>query len=277
VPVWLDIATGHGVHAVTFYACVHPIIDAISCIKDLAIVFPYNDKDKLQRMSDRFQQRFNNPLTGCAGAIDGLAIRIVRPKTDNSQSHYNRKGFFAVNMQAMCNANYEFTFVSCRTVGSTHDSLAFASTDLFDIVNDREKFPYPFWIAGDEAYAASGSLLTPWSGRNLETYKDSFNFHLSSLRVHIEQTFGIFVSRWGILWRELQVEYNRIGPLVNCLARLHNFCIQDSVSPYKHKDLAGPSSKTAPVFAQDKCDRDYALLFASAGQSSHARVQLSLF
>ena len=34
-----------------------------------------------------------------------------------------------------------------------------------------------------------------------------FNFHLSQLRVKIEQSFGILVSTWGILWRPLSVGF----------------------------------------------------------------------
>jgi hypothetical protein len=253
---YLDIATSHGVHTTTFFSIVWSIVFAINTVEELAPSFPYDDPTKLEAMSARFQRRFHNPFHGCVGALDGLAIQIERPKTPNSQSHYNRKGFFAVNMQALCDAEYQFTFASCRCAGSTHDSLAFSTSDLFEIVQDRTKFLRPYWIAADDAYPASDAVLTPWSGRSLEVYKDSFNFHLSSLRIHIEQSFGIFVSRWGILWRPLKVHYDRVGPLIMCLVRMHNFCLKDPITPYRHKDQYGTVHVIPPIVVQDKCDTD---------------------
>ena len=52
----------------------------------------------------------------------------------------------------------------------------------------------------------------------IQRWEDSFNYHLSSLHISIENTFGIFIQRWGILWRALccdLVEVTKI--LVSCV------------------------------------------------------------
>ena len=151
-------------------------------------------------MSQGFARRFDNPLVGCVGAIDGIAIQIVRPSTANSQSYFNRKGFFSINLQAMCYADYIFTYASCRAAGSSHDSLAFEESDLSQALA-ANGLPGNHFIVGDEAYVASDFLLTPWPGRDLSVEKDAFNFWLSNSRIHIEQALGQLVARFGILGR----------------------------------------------------------------------------
>ena len=53
-------------------------------------------------------------------------------------------------------------------------SAAMAAGDLDD----------KFFVAADDAYSAcSEQLVTPYYGRNLEPDRDSFNYHLSNMRV----------------------------------------------------------------------------------------------
>jgi hypothetical protein len=169
---------------------------------------------------------------GCVGAVDGLAIRIVKPAATkkgkvhckNPRKYFNRKGFFSMNLQAACDSKYRFMFTSCRTAGSTHDSLAFRITRFWERLKNGD-LPLEYWLAMDDAYGISDSTICPWPGKSLPTWKDSFNFWLSSGRISIEQTFGIFVRRWGILQRALTCDYKNVPKLVLCLSRLHNVCV----------------------------------------------------
>jgi hypothetical protein len=49
------------------------------------------------------------------------------------------------------------------------------------------------------------------------------------LRIRIECAFGMMVQRWGILRMAMPkgLSISRIIALVNCLAKLHNFCIDE--------------------------------------------------
>jgi len=51
------------------------------------------------------------------------------------------------------------------------------------------------------------------------------------VRIKIECAFGMFVNRWGLLQRALPATMGlkKICRLVMCLARLHNFCINERV------------------------------------------------
>ena len=84
------------------------------------------------------------------------------------------------------------------------------------------------FIAGDNAYVCSVHLLTPFSGEEKnDPRKDAYNFHLSQLRIRIEQTFGYMTTKWRISKRPLQVKQKNVDTIFLCITRLHNFCINE--------------------------------------------------
>ncbi|KAL3119832.1 hypothetical protein niasHT_005892 [Heterodera trifolii] len=56
------------------------------------------------------------------GAIDCSHIKIEGPGSDE-ESYINRKGFYSLNMQAVCDMRCKFTNIDLRWPGSTHDSF----------------------------------------------------------------------------------------------------------------------------------------------------------
>jgi len=63
-------------------------------------------------------------------------------------------------------------------------------------------------------------------GCNLEAVSDSFNFHLSQLRINVECAFGMLVQRWGIFWRQLRCKFDNLAVVVTCAVKLHNLCVR---------------------------------------------------
>jgi hypothetical protein len=126
-----------------------------------------------------------SPLTGCVGAIDGIAVKSLWPcaaDAANPATYYNRKGFFALCIQAVYYFDYMFTFVSSQSPGSTHDSVAFAVSGLAGLLDcGTIGLPSGYWIAADDAYCCRGRLMTPWPGRRLSMERDCFNFWQSSV------------------------------------------------------------------------------------------------
>jgi hypothetical protein len=260
---YLDITQMHGVHTSTMFACVHRVIKAINDAPELRITFPADDPGALADLAAGFSRSRDyhaDRLPGCVGALDGIALQIKRPVAcPTARSFYNRKGFFAYAAQGMCDSRYRFTYWSCLCAGSTHDSLAFDASSLGHYLQ-AHGLPAPYWIAGDEAYAAKDWLLTPWPGRRASPEQDAFNYHLSSQRIHIEQAFGILVARWGILWRPLTGDYRDVPKLTLALVKLHNWCLDhgDRTPRARLARDRRPGDNAGDVVHQDECDRDAA-------------------
>ncbi|CAN0546562.1 unnamed protein product, partial [Ectocarpus sp. 12 AP-2014] len=48
-------------------------------------------------------------------------------------------------------------------------------------------------------------VVVPFPGTSLSASQDACNYYVSWCRMAIEQTYGILVRRWGILWRAIKV------------------------------------------------------------------------
>ncbi|KAK1934325.1 Periodic tryptophan protein 2 [Phytophthora citrophthora] len=55
--------------------------------------------------------------------------------------------------------------------------------------------------------------------------RDSYNFHVSQLRIRIEMAFGLLVNKWRILKQPLFVRLRHCRIVISACMRLHNFCI----------------------------------------------------
>lgn len=172
----------------------------------------------------KMSRRSPSPFNGCVGALDGLAVKIKKPREENNPAvYYSRKDFYALCVQALVDSNYRFLSYSCRCVGSTHDSLAHAVSSLGRYLEQGE-LNGEFWIAGDEAYVCTESLITPVPMSQASEVEGAFNFFLSSLRIHVEQAFGMLVAKWAILQRPLQYAVRKNSRIVCVTMKLHNFC-----------------------------------------------------
>jgi len=124
-----------------------------------------------ERRQQEFAIGFKNsrsppsPLNGCIGAIDGIAIKIRNPHDDlNLSNFYCRKQFYALPLQALVDATYRFICCSLRCVGSTHDVLSLSISGLSRFLREGGLKP-GLWIATEDAYECTESLITPFSKR----------------------------------------------------------------------------------------------------------------
>lgn len=109
-------------------------------------------------------------------------------------------------------------------VSTSHDSTAWTASKLGAQVDSGE-LPAPYFLMGDNAFVLSNSMVVP-SGTSVD---DAFDHYQSSQRMPIECSFGILVRRWGVLWRALEVRFDRRAATVGACMRLHNFCINHSI------------------------------------------------
>jgi DDE superfamily endonuclease len=222
------ISTNHGEPYP--FSCYLVTEEALRVIDNgVSLQFPHTDPDRLRLISEGFD-RGKSPLSSCAGALDGISIRIREPSANavaNPVPYFHRKGMFALCVQAVCDYNYRFTFASALCPGSTYDSVAFAASSFSTFLQKTPEvgLPHEYWIATDEAYCCSDRILTPWPGRALQIEKDCFNFWLSSARIVIEQSFGMLVGRWGMFWQPLRCNIVKASRIAMVCVKLHNFFI----------------------------------------------------
>lgn len=144
-------------------------------------------------------------MTNFIGALDRLAVRqeqLSVSEVDCPKVYYSREGFFGLNLQAVCDSNYALLWMSCRTLGSSHDSAALACSDFGAFLKGTNlplfklRINEGLCIAADDAYGVSEVLAVPWPGGGSDDkWRDAYNFFQSSSRIHIEQAYGQLVWR----------------------------------------------------------------------------------
>ena len=186
----------------------------------------------MRQIARNFQssRRGTNPLPGCVGALDGICIKIKKPQPcENPAMFYCRKGFYAIPVQALVDSDYIFRFCSAVCTGATHDALAFSVSGLKREI-DRGALFHIFYIVGDDAYSLTNHVIIPCSKANADVDQDNFNCFQSSHRMHIEQAFGMLVSRWRILKGGLQYSVKRSTIIICLLMKLNNFILENDTS-----------------------------------------------
>lgn len=225
---YLDVMLTYRLAQSTVYVVFHDTCDAI--MDTLRLPGLPKSVRELENMAHDFKtsRAHPNPLSGCVGAVDGISVRIRKPHhTERPAAYFCRKGYYSLPVQAMVDSKYRFLSFSARCVGSTHDALAHAVSDLGQFL-EKGLLHCAFWVAGDEAYTCTNSLITPYPMSQAEIDEFNFNFFLSSYRVHVEQAFGQLVARWRILQTELQFPLKKNARIVCVCLKLHNFCVDEA-------------------------------------------------
>ena len=230
---YLDIYETHGMTYSYLYRVRNKVLKAILECEDLKIEYPSNDED-INHVRVGFTQGSNqNLLHKCLGVLDGMLQPIHCPSI--SDCNGNQDGYFSghyqtygLNCQGMCDSWLRFTFFSIAAPGKVPDQVALERTYFHQILDAIPNFHY---ILGDAAYTLTNKVLTPFTGsqRNVPEH-DSFNFHLSQLRIRIEMAFGRLVGKWRILRAPLQQgSLKRNIQIIMACARLHNYVINQDV------------------------------------------------
>jgi hypothetical protein len=197
---------------------------------------------------DGFLMEIKNPNTF---ELDGQEVGIYR----------NRKGFWGLTSQVAFDSNAKVRIVQTDWPGATNNLSCFKETPLFLLLQSRQ---LPEWlhIIADEAYSplsveCNHQILTPFSKhqlnaakkddwQNLQDWHDrisespnldvmkptpkywkmrAFNHELSSEQITIERVLGMIVQRFGILWRPMEYDVNKVSTTFHVLCKLNNICM----------------------------------------------------
>ena len=200
---------------------------------------PKNQK-QWKNISEEFQELWQFPRV--IGAIDGKHIRIQAPNKSGTLFH-NYKGFFSLQLLAVCDAKYNFTFVDVGQYGSNNDCSVLANSNIsYVIESDALDVPrakriegieedMPYYLLGDEIFPLNTWLMKPFPG-NLPEAEQIFNYRHSRARLPIENAFGILASRWRIFQRPMIGNVRNIQYWVLSCLCLHNYLRQTENSLY---------------------------------------------
>nr|XP_022314374.1 putative nuclease HARBI1 [Crassostrea virginica] len=150
------------------------------------VKFPTSSYDIVRTKNNFFKIA---KFPGVIGAIDGTLIPILAPKEDE-HAYICRKGYHALNVQGVVDANHRFINFVCKWPGSVHDSFIFRESQLFEVLQRRNLG----WLVGDSGYALKSFLMTPKSNPQTEA-EEKYNRAHSRTRVVVERAFGILKSR----------------------------------------------------------------------------------
>ena len=243
----LNIRLVAGISKASFYRCIYKCIDAILAADELSFTFPSGEGISIAARQFRSISS-NDAIHGCVACLDGFLMLIQTPSSKETghvksyfSGHYQTYG---INIQAACDYRCRFVFVSVAAPGGVNDITAFRKTQLSRIIHTLPKGKF---IIGNNAYVCSEHLLTPYSGdEKNDPRKDAYNFYISQLRIRIEQAFGFMVNKWRILRAPLQVNLQNAAKIFMCIARLHNFCINEGMDVTSRDDIREPVVTSIP-------------------------------
>ncbi|CAG4984954.1 unnamed protein product [Colias eurytheme] len=136
------------------------------------------------------------------GAIDCTHIRIQSPCLLIGEEFRNRKGYFSLNIQGVCDADLRLMNVVARWPGSTHDATIF-NNSILRAQCDAGQYDGR-WLLGDSAYPNRSYLLTPLLNPSSEAEHRYNEAHIRT-RNTIERTFGVWKRRFPVVALTLRV------------------------------------------------------------------------
>ncbi|CAI6358305.1 unnamed protein product [Macrosiphum euphorbiae] len=186
-------------------------------------------------ISNEFESKWQMP--NCVGALDGKHI-IHQAFPNGGSTNYNYKGTHSTILLALCDANYNFTYVNIGMPGRCSDGGVLKSCELGkQILSNGLGFPeaspisetsgnIPYFIVADEAFPLLTSMMRPYPGRGkqiLPINKKIFNYRLSRARRCIENCFGILASRWRVYRQTIIASEETVNAIIKATVVLHNF------------------------------------------------------
>ena len=234
-----DLMAKYGISHTVVMESVWYVVQSVKNLHEMDIEYP-DLAEEQEKIAMQFRNVSSVGVDSCAGAIDGILIWMKKPamkeatNAECGQSKFlcGRKRKFGLNCQAVSNVCGKILDILIAYGGASSNCLAFERSKLYDrcengfMKNGKDLF-------GDYAYLNTQYMATPYSnisGNEEYRTRDDYNFYHSQLRIRVECGFGMLVQHWVILQTALShsIPLTRIVALVNTLARLHNYCIDEA-------------------------------------------------
>ncbi|TWW54742.1 hypothetical protein D4764_0223880 [Takifugu flavidus] len=235
---YVVVSRGFSIPRSTVFDIVHRMSDKVLSLKNRTIKFP--SLVDIPDIAAGFQRLSGSPaLQNVVGSIDGCHIRIKSPGA-HAHCYFNRKLFYSIQLQAMCDHQGLFIDIFTGYPGSVHDARVLRNCPLY--VQGLYP-PEGYCIVGDGGYPCMSrpiALVTPYREPVANMMVARFNRHHAKARSVIERAFGIMKTRWrAIFFKALEVKPAFATKVVACCTILDNVCLQNGDSMEPSEDALG--------------------------------------
>ncbi|TDG99393.1 hypothetical protein EPR50_G00193880 [Perca flavescens] len=230
------VARVFNVPKVTVHCIIHRVAQNIWDNLRRAIDFPQTVD--LPAVAQEFVNISGTPaFHNVVGAIDGSHIRI-KPLQRHRLDYLNYKGFYSVNMQAICDSNGRFLDIFVGYPGSVHDTRIMKNSSFY---TTRRYPPTGYILLGYGGYPCLETpicLITPFKEPVHGEVQQRFNYYQSRGRSIIERAFGMMKTRWrSTLFRALEVKPTFAPQVIASCAFLHNVCMDNGDTLVPDEDI----------------------------------------
>ncbi|KAL0879788.1 hypothetical protein ABMA27_003499 [Loxostege sticticalis] len=189
----LTIGDYSGLSTPTAQRIIHRVSAAIASLHREYIKFP-STQQEIRRNQNEFYQIARFPRV--IGAMDCTHVRISSPGGDQAELFRNRKGYFSINVQTICNANLEIIDIVARWPGSAHDSA------IFNNCYRKAKFEAGEYGAAillvDGGYASTSYSMPPLENPRTPA-QQLYNESQIRTRNPVERSYGVWKRRFPVL------------------------------------------------------------------------------
>ena len=194
---------------------VHRVTEAIASLYDRYVKFPSTGDEQRSTMQSFYNR---SKMPGIVGAIDCTHIPIISPGSHDAEIYRNRKGFFSVNVQLVCDPTGYVSDVVARWPGSVHDSTIFDNSKLRAMLETQQ---ISGCLVGDGGYACRRYMLTPLNTPTTAPER-AYNSAQVLARNCIERTIGILKRRFPALKYGLRLKLSNTLRVIVATVVLHN-------------------------------------------------------
>ncbi|XP_034242353.1 putative nuclease HARBI1 [Thrips palmi] len=200
----------------TAHRIIHRVTRAIASLYRQFVYLPRTEQESLETQAGFYSiARFPRVI----GAMDCTHVKIRSPGGQYAEYYRNRKSYFSLNVQAICNSKLEFSDVVARWPGSVFDQT------IFDSCRQRAKFEANDYrntfLLGDGAYACRTYLMPPMDNP-VEPEEILYNESQIRTRNPVERIFGVWKRRFPVLALGINVSLENCMPIIIATAVLFN-------------------------------------------------------
>lgn len=203
----------------------------LASLKNMYVKMPTTNEEISETNLGFYQIR---GFPGVVGTIDCTHVRIQSPGGHQAERFRNRKGYFSINVQAVCNPQLKIMNIVARWPGSVHDSTIF-NDSLLKIQLENGAFGSAYML-GDSGYPCKAYLLTPFLHPRNDSEQAYNNAHIAT-RNTIERCFGVLKRRFPCLATGMRLTTPTVLSVIVACAVLHNLLIdlRDEIPDIDHE------------------------------------------